>query len=336
MYDIVVTANAADPDAPVTEGVPLPQAGTVLYAATVTTRPGDVTAFLLSNASVATYSKVVLGTAYSLLPETRYNVTARAHNSLGWSGWSRPSCADCDHMCTTAPTEKPPLNPLLFIIPLVAILLCVLIVFFLHWKTNLTKILAPRLRRRQDREVIADFVSSDMTPMEEQDPELIINPIVVHKMKMERERQRRAKNKKGGTGMGRTGGLARLNLRLEEPKAQVDERKIEMNMVDHYLERDKGIVDHHKLKSAYEREQAGKELLRGAKKAANNSSLNEAQGRKEGLTHARADAREAARAAKAVRAVDADDDSGAGPRSAGANGGGGGGIRQDSANTAFL
>jgi len=225
---------------------------------------------------------------------TKFHVRSRARNTLGWSQWSSLS-----QECSVA---SPVFNPLWIILILCAVMVGLGICLFCVWKSNLGKIIAPRLRRKQQREIISDFVSSDMTAMEEQDPELVINPIFVHKMKRERERQRKAKVKKTGTG--KIGGLARLGINLHsEPKVAVDPKKIDIMGVDRYLEKDKGIVDQSKQLSAYDREQQQKKLTKAGKHAANKSRLHAEQGNKEKLQQARDDARAAVRAGAEARAV---------------------------------
>ena len=247
--------------------------------------------FLLSNASVFNYSH----SEFNVTSSTEYAVLTRAYNALGWSAWSEPSCAQCDDACTTPNMPDPPLNPLFIIIPLGGLLVVVVFFFFLYWFTNLSKILAPKMRRKRDRgDPLNEFVSSDMTPMEEQDPELVINPIFIHKIKMDKERQRKQKSKKG-LGLGKTGGLARLNLRIDDHQPVVDERVKDISAVDHYLERERGVHDASKQMTAYEKHQAGKALLKGAKKAQDRSVLAAQAGKQTGVTNARDAARAAAR-----------------------------------------
>jgi len=181
------------------------------------------------------------------------------------------------------------------IIILAAVLLGLGLCIFLMWKANLGKILSPKLRRKQHREIISDFVSSDMTPMEEHDPELVINPIFVHKMKREKERQRKQKVK--GTGTGKSGGLARLgiNLAAKQPE-KVDPKKLDMMGVDRYLEKEKGIVDASKQMTAYEREMQQKKLTKAGKAAATKSNLVSELNKKDEIQRARDDARNAVKA----------------------------------------
>ena len=75
-------------------------------------------------------------------------------------------------------------------------------------------------------DVLKDFVDDSVTTMEDLDPELVMNPVLVARMQMERENKAKAGRKKGkarGNGLGnKTGGIARLGLNLvpEEKKKE--------------------------------------------------------------------------------------------------------------------
>ena len=215
--------------------------------------------------------------------------------ALGLSSWSENSTT-----CQTTGVPAPPFDYFLYVIvPLVALLGCVIVGFVVHVFTNLSKVIAPKLRRRDDKPIISEFVSSDMTPMEEHDPELVMNPILVHKMKRNEDKKRKEKlAKKAGATGGKTGGLARLGLRIDESQPKVDPKKLEISAVDTYLERSKNVFDASKGKSAYEREVAGKALAKGARKAQVKSSVNEALAKSEGRAEARVKARQAVDAAR--------------------------------------
>jgi hypothetical protein len=269
-----------------------------------------------------------------LAPQTSYFVQTRARNNIAWGPWSDYSCLGdgCSTPCETKPTPVPPFPWLMLLIGLACLLICVTVCAFLIWKSNLSKMLAPRLRNKEKREVIQDFVSSDMTPMEEKDPELVINPIFVHKMKQSREKQRKAKVKKSG-GVGKSGGLARLGLNIEavQKGPPVDPRIKDMYAVDHYLEREKNIVDKNKQLTAVEKEAQQKALLKAQKKGPQ-SALKGAEDKVKGFADARGFAREATRAGRQALKDEAegeeDDDD---------YGGGGGGIRGGGkGNTAVL
>ena len=90
--------------------------------------------------------------------------------ALGLSSWSENSTT-----CQTTSVPAPPFDYFLYVIvPLVALLGCVIVGFVVHVFTNLSKVIAPKLRRRDDKPIISEFVSSDMTPMEEHDPPAVV------------------------------------------------------------------------------------------------------------------------------------------------------------------
>jgi hypothetical protein len=190
-------------------------------------------------------------TCDGLSPGTNYTARSRARNVLGWSNLTAtqqcdqqkvgtetveqclarvgcscsgapPCCetgwsfwAGATSGCATDPTPKPPLDLTLYYIigaVLGFFLLCAIATVYACYKYNLTKIFAPKLRRKREAEPkVEDFMSSDFMPMEDEDPELFVNPVLAAKMQMKKDRENQGK-RKGGTGTGRSGGLRRLNL----------------------------------------------------------------------------------------------------------------------------
>lgn len=98
------------------------------------------------------------------------------------------------------------------------LLLCCLGLWYF---TDLPKVLAPRLRKGQeDPEPVSDFFDrGDAAVMEDADPELNMNPVWLARMKAERDKER-ARKQKRGRWMGGPGALARLGLRISEPREQ--------------------------------------------------------------------------------------------------------------------
>ena len=231
-----------------------------------------------------------------LLPHTRFNVSARAINSIGCSARSAISST-----CATLPVPvlpPPPLNIVVVVAPLGGFIFLLIVAFCWYCKAQVTKIVAPKLVNRRRKDVLSEFVSSDNTASEEHDPELVINPIMVHKMKANTERQRKAKLKKiqgGGFGGGKSGGLARLGLDLGDRTVKVDPKKLEISQVDMYLEKDRGIVDSSKTKTADQREVAAKALSKGQKKAQSRSHLSLEKNKNDERARHRQEARNATR-----------------------------------------
>jgi len=98
--------------------------------------------------------------------------------------------------------------------------------FTFYYRANMAKVIAPRLRKkRSNDDPLAAFVSSDAMPMEENDPELTMNPVLIAQMQMQKESKRKQKAAKG-IAVNKSGGLARLGIQLQredkvDPKVKV-------------------------------------------------------------------------------------------------------------------
>ena len=143
----------------------------------------------------------------------RAQVRSRARNALGWSAewsdWSSEPASGCA-------TQPVPIDTTARLYMLIGVLggslICLLATALLCWKYNLPKVFAPKLRRKVEEEVkVEDFMSSDFMPMEDEDPELFVNPVMAAKVQMRKDREARAKKARGGM-CARSGGLKRLNL----------------------------------------------------------------------------------------------------------------------------
>ena len=176
------------------------------------------------------------GTGFA--PETAYRVSARARNELGWSLHSMVAASS-----QTTPPYVPPIDWVIIVAALVASLL-LLICFVFIWKcTELPKILAPRLRRKVEKEdPLDDFIVKEDTPLEDFDPELRLNPVILAKLEVERLKaiRRRGKPGKGGGPVwrGGPGALARLNFKMEkEGEKEKEPKKANMKNIDVMLQR---------------------------------------------------------------------------------------------------
>lgn len=148
-------------------------------------------------------------------PSSDYSVRMKAHNALGWSAWSDTV------ICSTVSENPRPFPWVWLIVGLSAALVCMLLVMLLLMKTNLRKVIAPKLRKKPvDDEPLKTFVTLDAMPNEEDDPEIVMNPILMARLAMEAEKEARGtgKKKRAGGGVGRTGGLRRLNIQIDESK----------------------------------------------------------------------------------------------------------------------
>ena len=206
--------------------------GGTLLVANVTTGVEPLVLEALSGAAF-NYS----GTEFTA--ETTYNMIVRAHNGLGWGPYSVIDDGSCR---TVAPYVRP-FPWLLLVIPLVVFIL-LLLLCMLVWKlTDLPKILAPRLRAVEEKEdPLDDFIVKEDTPMEDFDPELQLNPVILAKLEVERNKahaaRRKGKGHKGTGADGVPGALARLNFRLSLKEKKVEEpKKANMKNIDFMLQR---------------------------------------------------------------------------------------------------
>jgi len=138
-----------------------------------------------------------------------------------------------------APPE-PPFNWLLVIIPL-SIFIGLLILLIILWRfTELPKILAPRLRKVEDKEdPLEDFIIREDTPMEDLDPELKLNPVIVAKIELEKEAAR--KGGKGGKGKKAAGAygpgaLKRLGINITPTATPAEKKQAGLKGIDVMLQ----------------------------------------------------------------------------------------------------
>jgi len=188
--------------------------------------------FAAPSVTTTTFINVTYGVGgVAISPSSDYVVRSRARNLLGWSDWSKNAS------CSSAPPAPPP-TPIFpwwtILIILVCVILCMMCCGVYCYKTEIVgKVIAPKLRRKRAKEVqLEDYMSSDFMPMEDEDPDLTVNPVLAAKIAHQKDRDRRAKKKGGlGGGTGRAGGLKRLNINFgpvdekKQQKAQTNARK---------------------------------------------------------------------------------------------------------------
>jgi len=127
-----------------------------------------------------------------------------------------------------------PIDLLVIIIPLIAALL-LLICCVVVWRcTELPKVLAPRTRKVEiNTDPLDDFIVKEDTAMEDLDPDLTMNPVLLAKIAIERERGLAPKKKgNAGGGRGATGGLKRLGINLDGVKAKDGPKKVGLKDID--------------------------------------------------------------------------------------------------------
>jgi len=121
--------------------------------------------------------------------------------------------------------------------PLVTLLVLVLICFAVWRYTDLPKVLAPRLRKIEEKEdPLEEFIVREETPMEDFDPDLTLNPVVLAKLQVEKDRQAKRKGKKGAAAAkyatdnrGALFKLARAGFGVNETQVKKPETKEEKN-----------------------------------------------------------------------------------------------------------
>ena len=166
-------------------------------------------------------------------PEAEYRVRARAVNALGASGWSDAT------VCSTAAEAVEPFPVVFLVAGLGGAVLCLVCAMIAVWKTNLHKVVAPKLRRKKPNdEPLKTFVTQEAVPNEDEDPELVMNPVLMAHLALEEDRTARKgkEAKKGSKGKaGRSGGLRRLGLNIDGSKQGPSRPKTGKELVDAHL-----------------------------------------------------------------------------------------------------
>ena len=187
--------------------------------------------------------------SHTLWPQQEYTVLLRAHNAIGWGPWS-----DAGLECATIAPPTAPFPMMLLILALGGLIGALLCCMFVWWKTNLPKILAPALRKKEvNMDPFEDFVARDEDPMEDHDPDLVMNPIMLARIQLEKEaKMKKASKKIGDDAGGKSGGLKRLNFRLSkaEAKPETKTQKIHMKHIDAHLKKEEEASKTHKFLAA--------------------------------------------------------------------------------------
>ena len=116
------------------------------------------------------------------------------------------------------------------------------ICFCVVWRcTDLPKIVAPRMRAVQEKDdPLDDFIVKEDTPIEDFDPELKLNPVILAKLEVERMRRFKKNRKPGGpVWRGGPGALARLGITLaKEEGKKAEPKKLNMKNIDVMLQKE--------------------------------------------------------------------------------------------------
>jgi len=201
----------------------------------------------------------------TLLEDQEYLVLVRARNVIGWGPWSAPA-----RDCATTPPPTPPFPMLILILVLCAVVALLILCMFIWWKTDLPKVLAPRLRKKQaNMDPFEDFVGKDDNPMEDHDPDLVMNPIMLAKLQIEKESKMKKSGRKSGTDSGKSGGLKRLGIKFDEATPESSKsQKFHMKQIDLHLR-----------KEEEQRSTATKDLGASASGAGTSTEVSEASGK---------------------------------------------------------
>lgn len=228
-----------------------------LYWASV---PADIEplAHLVTADNSSRYAFSAFGGNTTLNSSTPYNVTVRARNEIGWGEWSEAGI-DC------ATTRELVLFDLLVIVIPLAACLCCLCCCVIIWKcTDAKKILAPRTKKLElNQDPLEDFIVKEDTAMEDLDPELNMNPVLLAKIALEHEaahaRKRGGKAKPTGGGPV-TGGLKRLGINLAG-KEDSGPKKIGLKEIDVRLQAQAKAEKEQRRKEREERKKAQTEQV---------------------------------------------------------------------------
>lgn len=204
--------------------------GMLYYSGSVGTSP-EARAVRVSVEQVDSYTYWRHGVNMSLEPDAPYTVRVRARNGIGWSA------ASVGVNCTASAVRAEVFPWIAVLVPTILVVLCLLGLVFWCYTSNVSKIFAPKLRTKViDDDVLKDFVDDSVTAMEDTDPELVMNPVLVARMQMEKESAMRGKKGKGKKGMGgnKTGGLARLGLQVSTEEGKKAAKPMQVQ-VDEFL-----------------------------------------------------------------------------------------------------
>ena len=128
------------------------------------------------------------------------------------------------------------------LVPAILAVLCLIGLVGWCYAKNKSRILAPKLRKKESHgDVLKDFIDDGATPMEDMDPELVMNPVLMARMQMEKEAKNRGRKKGKGGLSNKTGGLARLGLKVDGVEENKREAKPLQVQVDEFLQDAVGI-----------------------------------------------------------------------------------------------
>lgn len=172
--------------------------------------------------------------ASDLRPSTVYGARLRSQNALGWQTQQGEVGS-----CSTA--DQPPLTVLAWncIVGSLIIIAALAFVTYYYCKSRhllqLDAMLVPgtgKKKRPRNAEIdLTKYMDNTYTPGLDEDNDVQLNPVIVHRMEAARRYQKRSHNLGG---RGKSGGLARLNLKLD-PKKDAPGTSDPAKSVEQYL-----------------------------------------------------------------------------------------------------
>jgi len=174
-----------------------------------------------------------------LTPNMCYRMQLRSRNALGWGPFSELSDLCCTSMITSAAQTA---NPIEAAFPLVVAGSSVLIVLlgglalclwlkFRHLNARLfggSKRKAKGGLLEDPSKKVEKYMDAQYTAGVDDADDVAVNPVLIHKIERQKDRERGRKKRAqvGQCGSGRTGGLARLNLQIEDKKSKGSPGKV--------------------------------------------------------------------------------------------------------------
>ena len=161
---------------------------------------------------------------FGLLPDTPYCYRVRAKNALGYGEW-----ADFVQ-CTTEVEYEDPFQLWWVLVPILACTcICLAGGFYKYYQRKVV----PRLKKKSE-DNIDHYISRNDAPMEDDDPEIVMNPVLVAKLQAQKNAAmgRKGQKQKGVGGGTKTGGLARLGFSKAEKELGKTQEKSKAVQLD--------------------------------------------------------------------------------------------------------
>lgn len=186
----------------------------------------DHAAALIVNVSVNATRPSAYALVDGVMENSCYRLQLRSQNALGWGEYS-----PLGGICCTESFQGPPAGavdlqkvvfPYIVAGGTVATLLLVFLgvyVFVKYRHLNATLFgggARKRLRQVEPHKKVEKYMDSHYTPGLDDLDDVVVNPVLVHRIAEVKKAKSKRQANSNGCGTGRSGGLARLNLRIED------------------------------------------------------------------------------------------------------------------------